>query len=200
MLAQPWWVNLLVLAPPVSYLIFRNRRLAIGRSALAGAFIFGLAFGFVEAAVVVYLRLATTILPWSKFLGLQAGVPAIPEPTVQILNSAPEKLIMVEVLREAATMVMLLSVAFLGARKLAERSALFLWTFAIWDIAYYAGLRALIHWPASLRSVDVLFLIPVPWISEVWFPLAVSVLTLAAILAANRWGPSANGAVREKVE
>jgi hypothetical protein len=78
-------------------------------------------------------------------------------------------------------MVMLLSVALLSAAKPSSRWAAFLWAFALWDIAYYAGLWATVRWPASLIDLDVLFLIPVPWVAQVWFPLLVSALTALAI-------------------
>ncbi len=77
---------------------------------------------------------------------------------------------------------MLLTVAFLTSSKSRARAAVFLWTFAIWDIVYYAALWATVRWPLSLNDPDVLFLIPVPWLSPVWFPLLVSALALAAVL------------------
>ena len=57
---------------------------------------------------------------------------------------------------------------------------MFLWAFAVWDITHYVGLWATVRWPASLRDLDVLFLIPVPWLAQVWFPVVVSMLTLLA--------------------
>ena len=70
---------------------------------------------------------------------------------------------------------------------------MFLWCFAIWDTMYYAGLWATVRWPQSLRDLDVLFLIPVPWTSEVWFPLLVNVLTLAAVVVAVAQRPVTAG-------
>jgi len=90
-------------------------------------------------------------------------------------------LLAIEVMREAATMVMLVSVAMLAASRMRERSASFFWAFAVWDIAYYGGLWATVRWPSSLRELDVLFLIPVPWVAQVWYPLLVSALTLLAV-------------------
>ena len=78
-------------------------------------------------------------------------------------------------------MLMLVCIALLAAPRTRERWASFLWAFAIWDIAYYAGLWALVGWPPSLKEIDVLFLIPVPWVAQVWYPLVVSVLTLLAV-------------------
>ncbi len=77
---------------------------------------------------------------------------------------------------------MLLSVSLLTSSNSRARAAVFLWTFALWDTVYYAGLWATVRWPLSLRDPDVLFLIPVPWISPVWFPLLVSGLALATVL------------------
>src|SRR5260370_215784 len=78
--------------------------------------------------------------------------------------------------------LILVSVAFLTSKKSRGRVAVFLWTFAIWDIVYYAALWATVRWPLSLKDPDVLFLIPVPWLSPVWFPILVSALALAAVL------------------
>ena len=69
------------------------------------------------------------------------------------------------------------------------RWAMFLWTFAVWDVVYHVGLWATVRWPSSLTTPDVLFLIPVPWLSQVWFPLLVSALALGAVLLARR-GPA----------
>ncbi|HVH69643.1 MAG TPA: hypothetical protein VNB49_00850, partial [Candidatus Dormibacteraeota bacterium] len=50
---------------------------------------------------------------------------------------------------------------------------------------YYLALWATVRWPLSLRDPDVLFLIPRPWISPVWFPLLVSGLAVAVVLFAR---------------
>jgi hypothetical protein len=97
-------------------------------------------------------------------------------------------LLTVEVFREAATMLMLLSVAILAEQKRGERLAIFLWIFALWDIGYYVALRATVRWPYSPPSPDVLFFIPVPWTSQVWFPILISILTAAAILLTRHRG------------
>lgn len=104
------------------------------------------------------------------------------------IREFPESLLSIEGLREAATMVMLATLALLAEIGIRERSAIFLWTFAVWDLAYYAGLWATVRWPSSLKDLDVLFLIPVPWISQVWFPILISVLSLVAVVAAGKKG------------
>ena len=153
------------------------------RRTVAGLFLFGISFGYVEAAVVIYLRALYEPLRQRLTPGRASGdlFPLVDRD--RMVAAAPEtgRLLTLEVIREAATIVMLVSVALLAASKTSTRWAAFLWVFALWDIAYYAGLWATVRWPASLTDLDVLFLIPVPWIAQVWFPLLVSGLTVSAI-------------------
>jgi hypothetical protein len=119
---------------------------------------YALAMAFVESAVVVYLRALGHAGP-----SLASTLPILPHPIV-----------LIEVAREAATIVMLVAVAALAGRTGWERSLMFLLMFAVWDIAYYGWLWTLIRWPPSLFTWDVLFLIPVPWMGPVLAPLLVS--------------------------
>jgi len=185
-LAQPWWVNLLILIPFVAYVIFRRKGLTLPVRLLVLVTIFGIAFGYVEAAVVVYLRAAIGLLP--GYMGTLSDVARLSRQAYQQAKAAgqmPQSLLTVELFREAATMFMLIAVALLSASRAADRWAIFLWAFAFWDITYYLALWATVCWPFSLTNDDVLFLIPVPWISQVWFPAVVSGLTLLAILLAR---------------
>lgn len=180
--ASPWWVNLLIFVPLAVFLWFRKHRLKLSSMQLWGGTVFGAAFGFVEAAVVVYLRAALGFLP--GFLGTFAGLIKKPFTVYhqeEVLKNLPPSLLTVEIAREGATIIMLISVALLAASRFRERSAMFLWVFATWDIAYYLGLWLTVRWPPALSTPDVLFLIPVPWYGPVWFPLLASGLTMIAI-------------------
>ena len=181
--AQPWWVNLSIVVPGVIYFLCRRKGLQLGWWKIVALSVFALAFGFVEAAVVVYLRAAIGLLP--GYAGTLADVrrSSLTYQQIQSITRLPHSLLVIEVLREAATMVMLAAIAMLAAVKTRERLASFLWAFAVWDIAYYAGLWATVGWPGSFKAIDVLFLIPVPWIAQVWFPILVSALTLLAIVS-----------------
>ncbi len=183
LVAQPWWVNLLVLVPPVAWFSWRRGGVHVTVRQLLISGIFAVSFGFLEAVVVVYLRAATGLLP-----GYQGSLSDVVRMSGQFyvqsqaISQFPKSLLTLEVLREASTILMLLSVALLTSATSRARAAVFLWTFAIWDIVYYAALWATVRWPLSLSDPDILFLIPVPWVSPVWFPLLVSALALAAVL------------------
>jgi hypothetical protein len=185
LLAKPWWVNLLILAPAVPWLLARKQKLNLVRARLVWSAAFGIAFGFVEAAVVVYLRAATGLLP-------------VPQTETTIF--VPPFLLRVECFREAATMVMLIAVAWLAVNGTRERITAFLWTFAFWDFFYYVWLRVAIGWPASLVTPDLLFLLPVPWISQVWFPLLVSGLTIISIWLCSATGGNARNPLALRAE
>jgi hypothetical protein len=187
--ARPWWVNLLLLVPFINLAVWRRRPLGLDLRRLLFAGTFAAAFGFVEAAVVVYLRAALGLAGGERLL-LQ-DVDKLSTTMALAQNAASQSLMRVEVAREAATIVMLLSVAMLAARALRDRWAAFLWMFAIWDIVYYLGLWATVRWPASLLDVDVLFLIPVPWLAQVWFPVLVSGLCMIVVLFGGPASPPA---------
>jgi len=183
LVAQPWWVNLLVLVPPLAWFSWRRGGVPVAVRQLVISGVFAASFGFLEAVVVVYLRAAVGLLP--EYQGTLSDVIRLSGDFYQqsqAISQFPKSLLTLEVLREAATILMLLSVALLTSTKPRARAAVFLWTFAIWDIVYYAALWATVRWPLSLRDPDILFLIPVPWLSPVWFPLLVSALVLAAVL------------------
>ena len=183
LIAQPWWVNLLVLVPPLAWFSWRRGGVHLTVRQLLISGIFAVSFGFLEAVVVVYLRAATGLLP-----GYQGTLSDVVRMSGQFyaqsqaISQFPKSLLTLEVLREASTILMLLSVALLTSATSRARAAVFLWTFAIWDIVYYASLWATVRWPLSLSDPDILFLIPVPWVSPVWFPLLVSALALTVVL------------------
>ena len=185
--AQPWWVNLFIAIPFAAYYVWRKEGLLISKSTLIISGLFGIAFGFVEASVVVYLRAAVGLLPgYGGTLADVARLSADMYQQARILSELPKSLLAVEFFREAATMIMLLSIALIAVKTLRERWAIFLWVYATWDIFYYVGLWATVRWPSSPLTLDVLFLIPVPWFSQVWFPILISVSTMIAVVIARK--------------
>ncbi len=130
--------------------------------------VFGIAMAHLEGVVVVYLR---------KVLGIPDT-----ESNKESINKLSEKYLPIEISREAATIVMLVVIAYLTGNTWAEKGVFFLWTFAFWDLFYYLSLYILIKWPPRMSTIDVLFLIPVPWIAPVWFPIGVSSVTIISIL------------------
>ena len=129
--------------------------------------VFGIAMAHFEGVVVVYLR---------KALGLLDT-----ESNKELVEEFPKRYLHIEMTRETATIIMLLVIAYLVGETWLEKGIFFLWTFAYWDLFYYVSLYILIKWPTSLKTIDVLFLIPKPWIAPVWLPVGVSSLTIIII-------------------
>ena len=127
--------------------------------------IFSVAFGFVEAAVVVYLRHLLGIgftpphIDRSEILFLTPGIAFLePQTAVKIIQDTT--LLNIERLREAATLVILASIAAIVGRKLTDKIAFFFLAFGIWDIFYYVFLKLTIGWPKSVGDLDIFFLLP----------------------------------------
>lgn len=137
--------------------------------------VFAIAFALLEASVVVYLR---------RLFGFEIGyLPPKPETILNLglIAFLPEGTLVlpdgfitqVELLREASTIVMLISIALLSAKTPKERLGAFLIAFSIWDIFYYIFLRLFTGWPRSLFDIDVFFLIPVAWVGPVLTPIII---------------------------
>jgi hypothetical protein len=142
---------------------------------------FGIAFGYIEAAVVVYLR---EIFHPEGF--------TFP---MKVFGISPlaKRLLLTEIGREAATIALIFTGAWLFGRNRRQRVAYFLTIFAVWDIFYYVWLKVLIDWPASLMDWDILFLMPVVWASPVLYPVLIStaLLVFAMILLFRHSGTGA---------
>jgi hypothetical protein len=131
--------------------------------------------GFLEGAVVIYLRELYYPNGFAFPLILMSDTNAL-----------------VELLREVATIVMLLGIGMLAGRTANQRLAFFLMSFAVWDIFYYVFLWLVLDWPQSIMEWDILFLVPVLWVGPVLTPLLITItmLALSAVLLKHEHGMS----------
>jgi hypothetical protein len=125
-------------------------------------FVFAVAMAWMESATVVYLRtLVGRIDPYQ----------ADPLPISVGLGQ-------IELIREAATLIILLAAGLLAGRTWRSRLAYTLIAFGVWDIFYYVFLAIITAWPRSLLDWDVLFLIPLPWWGPVLAPVLIALLMI----------------------
>ncbi len=128
--------------------------------------IINIAFAVVEADIVMYLR----------FLYYPSGFTfPMPAPTEGYMTMAGT-----EMLRETATIVMLVSIGILAGKKRWEKFAYFMISFGVWDIMFYVWLAVQINWPVTILDWDILFLIPLPWLAPVLAPVVVSATLIFA--------------------
>jgi hypothetical protein len=132
---------------------------------------FAVAMAWLESAVVFYLRtLVDRIEPYQPNpLPIAGGIGGV------------------ELVREAATLVMLGTVGWLAGRTGRSRFGYFVAAFGAWDIFYYVFLIPMTGWPRSLLDWDILFLLPLPWWGPVLAPVMIAVLMIAGgvVLAFN---------------
>jgi hypothetical protein len=129
--------------------------------------LFAIGMAFLESAVVIYLRALY-----------------YPEGFAFPLKQMDSTLALTELIREAATMLMLVSVAALASRRFTVAVAWFIYAFAVWDIFYYVFLWLMIGWPASFLTWDLLFLLPVMWVGPVIAPVinSLTMILLAVVI------------------
>ncbi len=123
--------------------------------------IFAICMGMFEGSVVVYLR----ALYYPN--GFDFPVTLI-----------DQHIALTELIRELASLFMLLSIGIISGKNFTERFAWFIYSFAVWDIIYYIFLFLILGWPPSIFTWDILFLIPVMWTGPVIAPIILSLLMI----------------------
>jgi len=132
---------------------------------------YAIAMAWVESAVVFYLRtMVNRLEPYQTN----------PLPLMGGLGQA-------ELVREAATLIMLLTVGILAGITWRHRLGYAALAFGIWDIFYYVFLKVLCGWPHSLLNWDILFLLPLPWWGPVLAPVSIAALMVLWGTLVTRW-------------
>ena len=133
--------------------------------------VFAIAMAWVEAASVYYLRvMVDRIQPYQES----------PLPIRGVLGQ-------VELVREAATLVMLIALGMLAGRTRHARLGYTAVAFGVWDIFYYVFLGTIGDWPRSLFDWDVLFLLPLPWWGPVLAPVSIALLMIVGGTLASQF-------------
>ena len=131
---------------------------------------YAIAFAWVESSVVVYLReiyyngsfYFPIVIEWERG------------------KIVVDKLMGIELGREIATIIMLISVGWAAGKNALQKFCLFLTGFGIWDLFYYFWLWVMVGWPESLMTWDLLFLLPLPWVGPVIAPMLIAITMLVA--------------------
>jgi hypothetical protein len=132
--------------------------------------LFAVAFAFVESAVVEYLRALYYPIDHGGF-----RFPLLTVTQLESMGAEHLRRLTIELGRELSTLVMLAATAAAAGSNRREAWAHFIIAFGIWDFFYYLWLKIFIGWPQGIMTWDLLFLLPVPWVSPVLAPVLVSV-------------------------
>ena len=135
---------------------------------------FAAGMAWVEAACVYYLRvMVDRVQPYQ------------PDPLPMRGNLGE-----VELVREAATLLMLAMTGMLAGRTWRARLAYAAIAFGSWDILYYVFLRIMSGWPVSPFDWDILFLLPLPWWGPVLAPVSIASLMILWGTLVTQWHDS----------
>ena len=127
--------------------------------------LFAISMGIFEGAVVVYMRALY-----------------YPEGFDFPIKLMSDQVAITELIREFASLIMLLSVGVIAGKNFSQRFAWFIYSFAVWDIIYYVFLYLILGWPESLLTWDILFLLPVTWTGPLVAPVIISLLMILLAL------------------
>lgn len=128
--------------------------------------LFAIAMAWMESSVVVYLRLLVNRLqPYQE--------DPLPKSLMTAVGPA-------ELVREAATILMLWAIGRLAGDTRRNRFGHFIIAFGVWDIFYYVFLRIICGWPKTIWDWDILFLLPLPWWGPVLSPVLIALLMIVA--------------------
>ena len=156
--------------------------------------VYAAAFGVTEAALVVYVRRLLHMPVGDDYAQIWAarGLGLSSSSFLEAFRASG--LLTLETAREAGTILLLVGAAMAAGRTWRERWAVFLYTFAVWDLTYYLYLLLFIGFPRSLFATDVYFLIPIAWYGPVWFPVLV---VMPSLIVLSFWlvGKEAKGGV-----
>lgn len=146
------------------------------RRAILSMILFGISFGYVEAAVVLYLRHIYEPIRHQLHPGMNPGdlFPLITPGQLQAQGPVYQHLLLTELGRELATLALLASAALAVSFRFRPWLAAFVLAFGVWDLMFYAFLKLLIGWPPSMFTWDILFLVPLPWVGPVLSPCIVA--------------------------
>ena len=124
--------------------------------------LFAIGMAWVESACVYYLRvLVDRVEPYQNN----------PLPLAGHLGG-------IELVREAATLLMLITVGAVAGRSMRARLGYVAIAFGAWDIFYYVFLRMMDEWPRTLFDWDILFLLPLPWWGPIIAPMSIAALMI----------------------
>ena len=126
------------------------------------------ALGYVDAVATFYVRGTLEVAQEGGDFA-RASVEAMPARTVAL-----------EQTRQAATVLVLITVAVVAGRNALQQWGTFAFTLGSWQVLRYAAIRTITNWPESLSSTDALVLTPRPLYAPVWMALAGG-LALAAL-------------------
>lgn len=132
---------------------------------------YAVGMAWVESAVVFYLRTLTDRID-----------PHQTEPLPRV-----DGLASVELIREAATLLMLITVGMLAGKNWRSRWGYSAIAFGVWDIFYYVFLKVITGWPNTLNDWDILFLLPLPWWGPVIAPVLIASLMIMWGTLASQW-------------
>ncbi|MBE0447226.1 MAG: hypothetical protein IBX64_03845 [Actinobacteria bacterium] len=164
---------------------FKKRKSRKAKARLTSLITIATSVAFLHAASAFYLREVYNIKTLAPSWGIAKGDIIFSVGDLMILKNdvalkilVDTTLLTTEQIRLAAILMLVLAMVYNIGKSWFDRVSLFLFVVGLWGVLYYAFLFALLRWPDSLLSKDVITLFPLPVIVPVYIPLLFSLLVL----------------------
>jgi len=142
-----------------------------------------MAVAFINATSSVYLREiynVKTLLPsWGiakKDIIFSVGDLMILNRDIALKILVDMNLLVAEQIRQVAAIALILVIVYMIGKSWFDRLSLLMFVGGLSGMLYYAFLFALLRWPSSLLSKDILVMVPTPVIVPIYMPVLLSAL------------------------
>ncbi len=105
-----------------------------------------------------------------------------------VVEAMPERIVGLEQTRQAATVLLLISVGFVAGRNAAQQVGTVLFALGGWEIFRYVAIRTITDWPTALGDADAVIFLPQPVYVPVWMPIVIALGSLAVGTSLIRYG------------
>jgi hypothetical protein len=97
-----------------------------------------------------------------------------------VTEAMPPRIVALEQTRQAATVLVLMTVAIVAGRNLQQQFGTAFYALGGWTVLRYAAIRTITDWPTALTDVDTVLYLPHAVYAPVWMPITIA-LGMAAI-------------------
>ncbi len=127
-----------------------------------------LAMGYIDAVATFYVR---GMLHVSQEGGAFARA---------VTEAMPPRIVALEQTRQAAVILVLLTVSIIAGRNLLQQVGTFVFALGSWTVCRYIAIRTITDWPGALTDVDTVLYLPHAVYAPVWMPIVIG-LALATV-------------------
>jgi len=96
-----------------------------------------------------------------------------------VTEAMPPRIVALEQTRQAATVLVLVTVAIVAGRNLHQQFGTAFFALGGWTVCRYIAMRTITDWPGALTDVDTVLYLPHAVYAPVWMPIVIALGVMA---------------------